>query len=73
MERFERFQFSVPAVPLGKVFCCLSALCNREGRLRLQFRFLEIVPAVPVPLSVPQGSRGVSKNFGPGFAQSIRA
>ena len=30
MERFERFRFSVPAVPLRRVFLCVSAQFNRE-------------------------------------------
>ena len=63
MERFKRFRFSVPAVPLKKKkgFFCISVQFNRKGRFR--FRFLEngsgsgfgswkTVPAVLVPLSV---------------------
>ena len=39
VERFERFRFSVPAVPLQKgFFCCVSVQFNRKGRFR--FRFL---------------------------------
>ena len=34
------------------VFQLHSVQVNRKGRLRFQFRFLETVPAVPVPLSV---------------------
>ena len=37
MERFKRFRFSVPAVPLQKEFFCVSVQFNRKGR----FRFLE--------------------------------
>ena len=39
VERFERFRFSVPAVPLQKRFFCVSVQFNRKGRFR--FRFLE--------------------------------
>ena len=39
MEGFERFRFSVPAVPLQKGVLCVSVQFNREGRFR--FRFLE--------------------------------
>ena len=39
IERFERFRFSVPAVPLQKRFFCISVQFNRKGRFR--FRFLE--------------------------------
>ena len=41
MERFKRFRFSVPAVPLQKGFFCISVECNRKGRFRFRFRFLE--------------------------------
>ena len=40
-ERFERFRFSVPAVPLQKGFFCVSVQFNRKGRFRFRFRFLE--------------------------------
>ena len=50
VEGFERFRFSVLAVPLQKGAFCVSVQFNREGRFR--FRFLKKVPAVPVPLSV---------------------
>ena len=41
MERFERFRFSVPAVPLRRgVFLCFSTISQR-GRFRFRFRFLE--------------------------------
>ena len=52
MERFERFRFSVLAVPLQKGFFCVSVEFNRKGRFWFRFRFLETVPAVPVLLSV---------------------
>ena len=41
MERFERFRFSVPAVPLRRGFFCVSAQFSREARFRFRFRFLE--------------------------------
>ena len=41
VERFERFRFSVPAVPLRKRFFCVSVQFNRKGRFRFRFRFLE--------------------------------
>ena len=41
VEGFERFRFSVLAVPLQKGFFCVSAQFNREGRFRFRFRFLE--------------------------------
>ena len=37
MERFERFRFSVPAVPLQKRLFCVSAQLNRKGRFRFRF------------------------------------
>ena len=40
MERFNRFRFSVPAVPLQKEFLCISVQFNRER-------------TVPLPVSVP--------------------
>ena len=67
VERFERFRFSVPAVPLQKgKFLCFSKQFNGKGRFRFRFRFLEngsggsgsafgfggkTVPTVPVPVS----------------------
>ena len=39
VERFERFRFSVAAVPLQKGFFCVSAQLDRKGRFR--FWFLE--------------------------------
>ena len=41
VERFKRFRFSVPAVPLQKGFFCISVQFNRKGRFRFRFRFLE--------------------------------
>ena len=41
VERFERFRFSVPAVPLQKGFVCASVQFHRKGRFRFRFRFLE--------------------------------
>ena len=41
VERFGRFQFSVPAVPLQKSFFFVSVQFNRKGRFRFRFRFLE--------------------------------
>ena len=39
---FERFQFSVPTVPLWKVFFFLLQYCfNRKGRLRFRLRLLK--------------------------------
>ena len=37
MERFKRFRFSVPAVPLQKGFFCISVQFNRKGRFRFRF------------------------------------
>ena len=54
MERFKRFRFSVPAVPLQKGIFCISAQFNRKGRFRFRFRFLE------------NGSGGSGSAFGSG-------
>ena len=35
-----------------KGFSVFQYICNRKGRFRFRFRFLENVPAVPVPLLV---------------------
>ena len=51
MERFERFRFSVPAVPLRRVLLCVSVQFNREDGSG--FGSWTTVPAVPVPRSVP--------------------
>ena len=65
VERFERFRFSVPAVPLQNGFSLFSVQFDRKGRLRFRFRFLEngsggsgsasisgkTVPTVPVRAS----------------------
>ena len=39
LERFERFRFSVLAVPLRRSFSCVSVEFNRELRFRFRFRF----------------------------------
>ena len=52
MERFKRFRFSVPAVPLQKGFLCVSVQFNRKGRFRFRFRFLQ------------NGSGGSGSSFG---------
>ena len=51
MERFKRFRFSVPAVPLQKGFFYVFqySLTGKDGS---GFGFGKTVPAVPVPLSV---------------------
>ena len=51
VERFERFRFSVPAVPLQKgVFCVFQdSLTGKNGSGSGSWK---TVPAVPVPLSV---------------------
>ena len=41
MERFERFRFSVPTVPLGKAFSTHFSTVQGDG-------------TVPVPISVPE-------------------
>ena len=41
LERFERFRFSVPAVPLQNGVVCVSVQFHRKGRSRFRFRFLE--------------------------------
>ena len=43
MERFKRFRFLVPAVPLQKGFFCIpeSVQFSRKGRFRFRFRLLE--------------------------------
>ena len=52
MEGFQRFRFSVLAVPLQKGAFCVSVQFNREGRFRFRFRFLE------------NGSGGSGSTFG---------
>ena len=50
MERFERFRFSVPAVPQQKSFSLFQySLTGKDGS---GFGSWKTVPAVPVPLSV---------------------
>ena len=53
MERFERFRFSVPAVPLRRGFLCVSVQFYREDGSGSGFGSWKTVLAVPVPLSVP--------------------
>ena len=53
MERFERFRFSVPAVPLRRGFLCASVQFSREDGSGSGFGSWKTVPAVPVPRSVP--------------------
>ena len=53
MERFERFRFSVPAVPLRRGFLCVSVQLNKEDGSGSSFGSWKTVPAVPVPHSVP--------------------
>ena len=53
MERFERFRFSVPAVPLRRGFFCVSAQFSREDSSGSGFGSWKTVPAVPVLPSVP--------------------
>ena len=55
MERFGRFQFSVPAVPLQKRFFFVSVHCTEyssTGKDGSGFGSWKTVLAVPVPLSV---------------------
>ena len=65
MERFKRFRFSVPAVPLQKGLFCVSVQFNRRGKDGSGFGSLKTVPAVPVPLSVSgkNGSDGSGFRF----------
>ena len=53
MERFKRFRFSVPAVPLQKGFSSVFqySLAGKDGS-GSGFGSWKTVPAVPVPLSV---------------------
>ena len=51
MERFERFRFSVPAVPLTRGFLCVSVQFSRADGSG--FGSWKTVPAVPVLRSVP--------------------
>ena len=53
MERFERFRFSVPAVPLRRGFLCVSVQFNKEDGSGSGFGSWKTVAAVPVPRSVP--------------------
>ena len=53
MERFERFRFSVAAVPLRRGLLCVAVQFNREDGSGSGFGSWKTVPAVPVPRSVP--------------------
>ena len=53
MQRFERFRFSVPAVPLKRGFLCVSVQFSREDGSSSGSGSWKTVPAVPVPRSVP--------------------
>ena len=53
IERFERFRFSVPAVPLRRGFLCVSVQFHRQDGSGSSFGSWKTVPAVPVPRSVP--------------------
>ena len=53
MERFERFRFSVPAVPQRRGVLCVSVQFSREDGSGSGFGSWKTVPAVPVPCSVP--------------------
>ena len=53
MERFERFRFSVLAVPLRRGFLCVSVQFSTEDGSSSGFGSWKTVPAVPVPRSVP--------------------
>ena len=53
IERFQRFRFSVPAVPLRREFLCVSVQFHRGDGSGSGFGSWKTVPAVPVPRSVP--------------------
>ena len=53
MERFERFRFSVPPVPLRRGFFCVSVQFHREDGSGSGFGSWKTVLAVPVLRSVP--------------------
>ena len=53
MERFERFRFSVPAVPLRRGFLCVSVQFHSEDGSGSGSGSWKTVPAVPVRRSVP--------------------
>ena len=67
MERFKRFRFSVPAVPLQKGFSFSVLQHNVTGKdgSGSGFGSWKTVPAVPVPLSVSgkNGSDGSGFRF----------
>ena len=52
MERFERFRFSVPAVPLGRGSLCVSVQFHREDGSGSGFDSWKTVLAVSAPRSV---------------------
>ena len=53
MERFERFRFSVPAVPLSRGFFCVFSTISQERTVPVPVSVPgKTVPAVPVLLSV---------------------
>ena len=58
IERFERFRFSVPAVPLRTALLCVSVRFHREDGSGSGFGSWKTVPAVPVPRSVPAKTPG---------------
>ena len=54
MERFERFRFSVPAVPRRRGSLRVSVQFSREDGSGSGFGSWKKVPAVPVSRSVPR-------------------
>ena len=52
VERFDRFRFSVPAVPLQKGFSVFQYIFKGKDGSGSGFGYWKTVPAVPVPLSV---------------------
>ena len=67
-ERFERFRFSVPAVPLEKGFSVFQYSLTRKDGSGSGFGSWKTVPAVPVPHSVP----GKTVPTVPGFRFPVR-
>ena len=53
MERFERFRFSVPTVPLGEGFLGTSVESQQKGMVLVRFRFLKNGSGGSVSSSVP--------------------
>ena len=64
MERFERFRFSVPAVPLQKGFSLFQYSLTGKGGSG--FGSWKTVPVVPVPLSVSVSGKTVPTVPAPG-------